>query len=707
MFVLLAGMSPLAAGDRVILYVAVDGNDAWSGTLPSPTSDKRDGPFATLIRARDAIRPQRASPGLKMGASVMLRGGTYYLSQQLTLGPEDGGRPGAGIIYAAYAGEKVQLKGSYPIGGWQLYHGNVYQAKVPREITNHGRFWQLFYHGQQQILARYPNFDPEHPRTGGFLYAPRTVEKGSRTLLAYDATRLYPSRWKRPNEIRINVWPWQNWSRNICGLVKIDVTNQVFTLTPATYMLSEGDRFFLENAKEDLDGPGEWYYDERNHNLYFWPPNNSAPDSPVTVPVLDTLVSIQGDDIPTAAVSNVSFLHLELSETRSNLITLGNARNCSVAGCTLSGCGDIAVKITEGSHGNEIIGCDIAHVGGSAIVLDGAIDRTDALNTHLSSNNISNNHVHDVGAGGNAGGAIMINAISGGNGTHDNVISHNLVYDTPRQGITINGVRNRVEYNHVHHTNQEQADGGAIGVVARDLYERGCVIRFNFVHDTGGYDMIKPGVWASAHNCCGIYLDDYTSGVHVHGNLVLRTSRGAIIIRGGQDNLIENNIIVEGGVSQLEYVPLDSQANRPDPEHPDKSVWLMKGNRCVRNIFSYQDPQSAWVTGGKWQQILTESDRNLIWHAGLPITVNLAGVTSGEYWSAWQKMGFDAHSTIADPQFLNPSADDYRVQPGSPALPLGFIPPPLDKIGLFASIYRASWPVKNDQPREKPLLSPE
>ena len=37
-------------------YVSPSGSDAWSGTLADPSKQRNDGPFATLQRARDAIR---------------------------------------------------------------------------------------------------------------------------------------------------------------------------------------------------------------------------------------------------------------------------------------------------------------------------------------------------------------------------------------------------------------------------------------------------------------------------------------------------------------------------------------------------------------------------------------------------------------------------------------------------------------------------
>jgi len=48
----------------------------------------------------------------------------------------------------------------------------------------------------------------------------------------------------------------------------------------------------------------------------------------------------------------------------------------------------------------------------------------------------------------------------------------------------------------------------------------------------------------------------------------------------------------------------------------------------------------------------------------------------------WQKMGYDIHSEIADPLFVDPKKDDYRLKPDSPALKLGFMPIDTTKIGM-------------------------
>ena len=99
-------------------YVATDGNDAWSGRLAEPNRNETDGPFATVVRARDAVRElpdkDRAKP-----VSVFIREGTHFLSEPLRLGPEDSGTAEAPVVYAALPGEKPVLSGGRLITGWK------------------------------------------------------------------------------------------------------------------------------------------------------------------------------------------------------------------------------------------------------------------------------------------------------------------------------------------------------------------------------------------------------------------------------------------------------------------------------------------------------------------------------------------------------------------------------------------------------------
>jgi len=112
---LLSSGAAMAAPAKADFYVAVNGNDGWSGRLAAPNKAKTDGPFATLERARLAVRALKA--GRKTPIRVEVRGGTYFLDKPLVFGPEDSGTAEAPIVYAAYANEHPVFSGGTRLTG--------------------------------------------------------------------------------------------------------------------------------------------------------------------------------------------------------------------------------------------------------------------------------------------------------------------------------------------------------------------------------------------------------------------------------------------------------------------------------------------------------------------------------------------------------------------------------------------------------------
>jgi hypothetical protein len=73
--------------------------------------------------------------------------------------------------------------------------------------------------------------------------------------------------------------------------------------------------------------------------------------------------------------------------------------------------------------------------------------------------------------------------------------------------------------------------------------------------------------------------------------------------------------------------------------------------------------------------------------------VRLVEIRPLDQWQSLQALGWDRHSVVADPLFVAPEKDDWRLKPESPAFKLGFKPIPVDKIGPYQHPLRASWPI--------------
>jgi hypothetical protein len=700
-----------AAGDAGVtpirLFVALDGNDAWSGTLPSPGADKTDGPFATLARARDEIREQKAAGKGGVPFEVSIRGGVYCLNETFTLTGEDSGSPDAPIVYQAYLGEKPVLVGGRRVTGFVPHKGEIRKADVGSQGLGGVCFRQLFFDGKRQHLARFPNFDPADPYAGGWSYADgkpvpmyAEVPGEDRRTLAVKPGDLHE--WSRVTEGQVLVFPRYNWWNNLLGIASLDRASGVMKLAgDASYPIRPGDRYFVRNLFEELDSPGEWYLDRATWTLYFWPPS-PIDQGAVYVPTLETVVAMTG-------ARHITLDGLTIECCEGTAVRMRDCSQCRVMASTIRNVGGrcssavAAVSISGGSYCG-VIGCDIYEVGSHAVSLSGGDRETLMPACHYA----ENNYIHHTGVFYKQGVGVAISGVG-------SRASHNLIHDCPRFAFLYGGNDHLIELNHVRHVDLETADTGATYSGGRDwLSPRGTVIRYNYIHDVFGFGK-EDGRWTTPHYCWGIYLDDNSAEVHVYGNIVVRALRGLLHFHCARDNLVENNVFVDGLWQQIEMNGWDSYSqfldqmgpayeshvNLPAWEkypglqqggHPKDAV-PMAGNRIRRNIIYYHNPEAMLYKHRRLRPEHFECDGNLVYHFGHPLLVSLPNVEPEKQWAAWQKLGFDRHSLVADPLFVDPEHDDYRLRPDSPAFKLGFEPIPVDKIGPYQSPHRASWPI--------------
>ena len=106
-----------ARADASTYYVATNGNNAWSGTLPAPNSQDTDGPWRTIQHAATQTGP---------GDTIYVRGGTYH--EWVWLESSDSGTEAAPKTFAAYPGETPTLDGAVYPTAWQLYSGHIWQV---------------------------------------------------------------------------------------------------------------------------------------------------------------------------------------------------------------------------------------------------------------------------------------------------------------------------------------------------------------------------------------------------------------------------------------------------------------------------------------------------------------------------------------------------------------------------------------------------
>lgn len=88
--------APAPAPGTTTFYVAIDGNDGWSGTTTAVTGN--DGPFRSIARAQAAVRAAIGG-GMREDVTVFIRAGAHYLGDEIRFRAEDSGRGGSQVIY--------------------------------------------------------------------------------------------------------------------------------------------------------------------------------------------------------------------------------------------------------------------------------------------------------------------------------------------------------------------------------------------------------------------------------------------------------------------------------------------------------------------------------------------------------------------------------------------------------------------------------
>ncbi len=544
---LVAAIAPARAGSSEF-FVSNSGNDAWSGTLAAPNRSNTDGPFRSLSGARDALRLLRGKGLLPVGATVTIRGGTYALVDPFLLTREDSGTPAGPVTWRTYRNEKVLLSGGRSVSGFSRVEDPAVRARLgptaashvlvtdlkAQGITNYGEINQrggppmeLFVNGKRMTVARYPNEGwlqiAGVPQSGDTLYN-KGLEREKRYdgvpagrhygKIAYEGSE--PSRWGAAEDVFVHGYWTFDWSDSYQHIQSIDTASREITIRPPHhwYGYTKNQRFYFLNILEELDAPGEWYLDRTRGILYVWP-SSDIKEADVSL--------IENPLIELDSCSWTRIEGLTLSYSRREGVKILGGSDDVVSGCVFANLGGDAAVIDGGTRCG-VSGCTIHDVGLGGIQLKGGDRKTLAPGAHFA----EDNRIFDYSTWLRTGQyAVVMEGVG-------QRVAHNVIHDSPFEGIAIRGNDNVIEYNEFHHLMKETGDAGAIHT-GRDWTWRGNVIRYNYFHDLKG-----PGL----HGVMAVYLDDWASGFTVKGNLFYRAGR-ATMIGGGRDNIVEENIYVQ------------------------------------------------------------------------------------------------------------------------------------------------------------------
>jgi hypothetical protein len=662
-------------------FVSPQGKDIWSGKAGDP--GKSDGPFATVARARDAVRALLKTQKPRV-VRVFLRAGTYYLDSPLEFGPEDSGTKSAPVTYAAAAGEKVVLSGGRRLGNghWGEAGGHkAWLVDIPEVKTGPWRFRQLFVAGERRPRTRLPKqgdyrIEALPGYTGDFLRSPTKQ-------FIYAPGQIAPT-WRNLRDVEIvGITKWLD---NRLPIESVNAqTRTVAFDRPSLFSLvsdSVPGPYWVENVFEAMDAPGQWYLDRPRGTLYYLPrPGEDMPSTEIVAPRLPQIMRVVGRPGVLAhdlRFEGLTFAHTEWqppADYASSLqaaievpgaLLFDYAERCAVAVGVIEHIGNYGIEVGVGCADIEITHNRITDIGAGAIRIghlftwetDGygklterGIKRKAAMPSgpHSRRITVADNEIAHCGRFTPEAVGVFV----GDNA--DNKIIHNHIHDLFYSGISVGSIQdfgpsqatgNVIEYNYIHDIGQGMLSdlAGIYTCSAPDSR-----IAYNVIHDVARRD----------YGGYGIYLDEGAHDMAIRKNLVYRCQDGALFAHHNRNITAENNIFAFNGGAQVERGGIGGF----ELTFRQNLVYYADG----KAVGGYGDDHTG--------RDLCAFDRNLYWNAGKPILFGSKSLAE------WQAIGQDKQSLVADPLFANPQKGDFTPRPGSPAAKIGFEPWDLLAVG--------------------------
>lgn len=676
--------------DGNILYVATTGDDSASGTINTP--------LATLTKAQQIAREQGAAD-----TTIVVREGTYFFDKPLELTAED-----SGLTIQAFDGETVVFSGAQDLGRltWTDYAADT-RIKVAAVEKGLG-IDQLFVDGVNQILARYPNYEEGKLPLGG---AATRAQIKARAALYADPSGGYL------RAIHENAWGGNDYL--ITGKDDNNATGLSYQWVGDNNRGSGmKDSVVLENVFEELDAPGEWFYDGQNGRLYYYPASYADLSSAqIEAAVTTQLITIKGSDSahPVTDITLDGFRYFGTKRTlftveeegkayipllrgdwcvvRAGAVYIENAKHVALTHSHFQSMGGNGVFLYGYNDFHHIDTNEFIDIGATAVQVVGSpnavytpsfwphelypklpvhkttVEEPDNIGPKTEDYprdiTISNNHMENLGIFEKQSAGINLSVSSRIR------ILHNTIHKSARSGINVNDGTfggHEIAYNDVYDCQRETTDHGQFNSWGRDRFWS--VPRFN----AGG----QYGETLRHYTVNGVEYDitqiDAYQTITIHNNRFHHdTSKGSswgIDLDDGSSNYeIYNNLCLGMGIKLREGFDRKVYNNIIlDGQLQIHVSYAEARDEIHGNIVLNSTPYGfAGVDETRFRQAEYAVDRN--WYFNFDQSIHLP---------AWFHANnaanvYDAHAIVGvDPAFTAPGGNDYTVTNTAAMESIGF-----------------------------------
>lgn len=536
------------ANGRQELHVSPAGDDANPGTEAQP--------MRTLQHALDAFTEDEQV--------LCVHTGRYEITEPIRVQLKSEKQRLTITTWPTNAcAEPATISAGRIIAGWREIEPGLAVAEIPEVKAGAWDFRDLYVNDRRAVRAR-------HPNTGFF----RVDKAGEdrRTNFTYNDGDL--KNW--PDLENVELVFMHDWSITRCPIKEIDESERRLTVPDKIgcdidfFMIDNWEphpRYFVENSREFLDAPGEWFLDKKEGKLYYrLAEGETLQTLEAVAPVAKQIMAVTGFADACYGVypdytwqvefenlrfqhaagffpkpkntywgmqAAVYFPHLDANEplhAAPAAIQCENIAHFQFMNCEFSHLGENGLWLGKNVSYGAIFMCKFHDIGANGLMIGTHGHDGYARNCFIYMSDFSKTCQTLYG-----GSAIWVGFAAGTR------IDSNQIRDTAYSGISLGwqwnpqpspSRENRIEGNHIHDCMQLLSDAGCIYTLG---WQPDSMIESNLLH---GVPMAHGRAESN-----GMFLDEGTKGFTIERNFIYDTGQSSLRFHRADTNIVKKNVL--------------------------------------------------------------------------------------------------------------------------------------------------------------------